>query len=69
VTGKEEISAGDWVCGKCGDPLVSAKVNVRYLGTTFTVDLLKCTRCNIVMVSEEIATGKMAQAEEVLEDK
>jgi hypothetical protein len=69
VTAENAASGRDWACGKCGDALVLTKVNIRYLGTTFTVDLLKCARCNIVMVTEEMATGKMAQAEEVLEDK
>jgi hypothetical protein len=59
----------EWVCGKCGVPLVSAKVQVRYLGTTLTVDLLKCSACDIVMVTEEMAIGKMSDAEQVLEDK
>ncbi len=67
-TGKSP-QVNDWACGKCGEALISAKVQIRYLGTTFTVDLLKCPRCAAVMVTEEIAVGKMAEAEQVLEDK
>ena len=60
---------GDWTCGKCGEPLVSATVRVRYLGATLSLELLKCLKCGTAMVTEEVATGKMAEAEQVLEDK
>ncbi|MGA2107034.1 MAG: DVU_1557 family redox protein [Syntrophorhabdales bacterium] len=60
---------GDWVCGKCGEALVSASVRVRYMGATLSLDLLKCPRCGTAMVTEEVATGRMAEAEQVLEDK
>jgi ribosomal protein S27AE len=66
---EESTSEKEWVCGKCGEVLVLAKVEVRYVGTTLTVDLLKCPRCGLVMVTEETAVGKMAEAEQVLEDK
>ncbi len=62
-------SGGDWVCGQCGEVLVSAGVHVRYLGTTLSIDLLKCPRCGMVMVTEEVAIGRMADAEQALEDK
>ena len=34
-----------------GEVLVSTSVHVRYLGTTFSIDLLKCPRCGMVMVT------------------
>ncbi len=67
---EEELpKGGDWVCGKCGEALVSASVRVRYMGATLSLDLLKCPRCGTAMVTEEVATGRMAEAEQVLEDK
>ncbi len=67
---EEELpKGGDWVCGKCGGALVSASVRVRYMGATLSLDLLKCPRCGTAMVTEEVATGRMAEAEQVLEDK
>ena len=62
-------TGGDWICGKCGEPLVSATVRVRYLGATLSIELLKCPKCGTAMVTEEVATGKMAEAEQALEDK
>jgi hypothetical protein len=58
-----------WICAKCGVPLEGAKVQVRYLGSVFFVDLFVCPTCGMAMVTEEVATDKMAEAEKVLEDK
>ena len=58
-----------WTCGKCGVALEPGKVTVTYLGAAYPVDLLKCPRCGQVLVSEELALGKMADVEEALEDK
>jgi len=70
VKGKDVFhTGGDWICGKCGEPLVAATVRVRYLGATLSIELLKCPKCGTAMVTEEVATGKMAEAEQALEDK
>ena len=58
-----------WECAKCGVPLESGKVTVEYLGSAYPVDLQKCPKCGLVMVSEELALGKMAGVEKTLEDK
>ena len=58
-----------WACNKCGRELEAGKVSIQYLGKVFSVELLKCANCGAAMVTEEIAVGKMAQAEEALEDK
>jgi hypothetical protein len=36
---------------------------------TFHVDLPVCTGCGMVLITEELATGKMAEVERILEDK
>ena len=59
----------DWICAKCGLPLETGKVNVGYLGSVFPVELLKCSRCGQVFVPVELAAGKMAEVEKLLEDK
>jgi uncharacterized Zn finger protein len=56
-------------CAKCKQELVPGKVTVSYLGNTFPVELLKCPNCGLVFVSEDLATGKMLQVEQALEDK
>jgi DNA-directed RNA polymerase subunit RPC12/RpoP len=58
-----------WICAKCSRALESEKVQVQYLGSVFTTDLLRCPGCGTVLVTEEIALGKMAKLEQVIEDK
>jgi hypothetical protein len=62
-------SAGRWVCGNCKEPLKESAVQVRYLGNAFSLKMLVCPKCGMAMVSEEMAIGKMAEAEKILEDK
>lgn len=58
-----------WVCADCGEALVPGKVDISYLGNSFPVDLLKCPKCGLVLIPEELALGKMAEVEKALEDK
>jgi hypothetical protein len=58
-----------WVCADCNIPLQMGKVDVSYLGNSFPVDLLQCPNCGLVLIPEELALGKMAEAEKALEDK
>ncbi|MDR3557532.1 MAG: hypothetical protein P4L55_22470 [Syntrophobacteraceae bacterium] len=59
----------EWLCAKCGLPLEVGKVDVGYLGSVFPVDLYRCTKCGQTFVPEELAEGKMAEVEKLLEDK
>lgn len=61
--------AEDWSCGTCGVPLEMAEVEVSYMGSKYPVDLPKCPGCNLVFIPEQLAVGKMAQIEKLLEDK
>lgn len=67
----ENIRPGDlkWKCGQCGGNLEPAPVTVEYLGNDFSTELPRCPRCGLVMISEELALGKMAEVEQLLEDK
>jgi phage FluMu protein Com len=62
-------SAGNWKCGKCNEPLVMEKTKVKYLDGSFEVELLKCPKCKMVLIDEDLATGKMLEVEKSLEDK
>jgi RNase P subunit RPR2 len=65
----EQIEKKTVICARCQVPLVPSKVSIRYLGSTFPAELLKCPSCGLVYVSEELATGKMTEVEKSLEDK
>lgn len=58
-----------WLCSKCGTKLEKKLVKVKYLSGNFEVELMKCPKCNMVFISEELATGKMLEVEKGLEDK
>lgn len=61
--------AAGWLCAKCDVSLEMHKVNIAYLGSMFPVDLPRCPVCGQVFIPEDLATGKMAQVEQLLEDK
>ncbi|HTY23290.1 MAG TPA: hypothetical protein VMC85_09180 [Desulfomonilaceae bacterium] len=67
--GVEILEASEWWCGKCGVALEMATVEVAYMGSKYPVELPRCPRCGIVFIPEQLATGKMAQIEQLLEDK
>jgi hypothetical protein len=58
-----------WVCAICNLPLVLGKVDISYMGSSFPVDLLRCPKCGMVLIPEELALGKMLEVEKALEDK
>ncbi|MDR3604236.1 MAG: hypothetical protein P4L38_06365 [Syntrophaceae bacterium] len=60
---------GDWICADCGSELELGKIEVRYMGSGYPVDLPKCPKCGQVFIPEKLATVKMAEIEKLLEDK
>lgn len=61
--------AKEWSCSACGKPLEVVKVGFTYMKGNFEVELPACGGCGLVLISEELANGKMADAERILEDK
>jgi hypothetical protein len=61
--------AGEWSCASCGVPLEIIKVGFSYMKGNFEVPLPACPGCGLVMIPEDLALGKMAEAERILEDK
>lgn len=58
-----------YTCAKCKKPLVPGKVIASYLGSEFPIELWKCPECGKILVPKDLATGRMAQVEQALEDK
>jgi len=63
------IEATSWQCAGCRQPLKPTKVNVTYLNSVFTVELMACSQCGFILVPEHLAVGKMLEVEQLLEDK
>ena len=64
-----QTERNSWLCAGCGIALQPGKVTVSYLDNAYPVQLLRCPRCGLTWVPEEIALGKMAEVEKTLEDK
>jgi hypothetical protein len=62
-------SESGWICNRCKVPLEIQKVRLQYSGTIFALDLPACPRCGMMLIAEDLATGKIAEAEQILEDK
>ena len=58
-----------WSCASCEKPLEKVKVAFTYMKGNFEVPLPACPGCGLVMIPEDLAMGKMAEAERILEDK
>ena len=58
-----------WQCRKCNINLVVGPASLSYMGNRMTADPPQCPVCGFVLISEELALGKMAEVEQILEDK
>lgn len=56
-------------CAGCRKPLAFFKSHVEYLGSRFDVDLPRCPGCGEVYISPKLSRTKMAEVEQILEDK
>ena len=57
------------ICSKCRIPLTYGKTEFRYLGHSFSADILKCTGCGQVFIPEETVKGRMHEVEMIFESK
>lgn len=57
------------ICRKCGKPLEPRKMIFEYIGNTISYDLPTCPQCGMFYVPQELAEGKIAETEILLEDK
>lgn len=62
-------ASGSWACAACTQALAPSPVVVSYLGSVFTISLLSCPDCGQTLVPEHLALGRMAEVEQLLEDK
>ena len=58
-----------WKCRKCGTELTEQNVVFDYLSLNFSEKLPRCPKCRRVFLPKDLATGKMVQVEEQLEEK
>jgi len=56
-------------CGKCSRELQLKKAVFTYLGRSFSYEVPTCPNCGKIFISKDLAEGRMAEVEELLEDK
>lgn len=59
----------NWTCQPCGEKLQPGMVELEYMGNVFRVELPVCHKCSTVLISEDLAMGRMLEVEQLLEDK
>jgi hypothetical protein len=65
----EPAAYNGWMCNRCKLPVEVQTVRLQYSRTIFALNLPACPNCGMILIDEELATGKMAEAEQILEDK
>ncbi|MCI8594639.1 MAG: DNA-binding protein [Oscillospiraceae bacterium] len=58
-----------WKCGKCGEALVLKRNVFNYMGRSFGHEVPTCPKCGRIFISKELAKGRMAEVEALMEDK
>ena len=58
-----------WKCAKCGAELKVKRVIFHYMGRDFGHEVPACPSCGKVFISHDLARGRMAEVEELMEDK
>ena len=58
-----------WHCFKCKEQMVESDVSMTYLDTPGDVEGIKCPKCGVVYLLEEIVIEKVVKVEEMLESK
>jgi len=61
--------ADEWICAKCSAVLTPKKMIFSYIGSTFSHEVPRCPACGMIFISKEFADGRMAEVEQLLEDK
>jgi len=56
-------------CYRCDETLVSSKVFLQYLASSFPTQLLKCPKCGIIHIDENMIMTKAVDVEKTIEEK
>ncbi|MDR2296167.1 MAG: hypothetical protein LBD95_05150 [Clostridiales Family XIII bacterium] len=59
----------EWKCARCKLALKPKKTVFKYLERSFTHEVPCCPSCGSVFIPPELAEGRMAEVERMLEDK
>lgn len=64
-----EFEKGSLICDHCQEPMIKGEAFLQYMGNQFPLLLPQCPTCGLTFVPEDLATGKILEVEQALEDK
>lgn len=59
----------NWHCFKCKEEMQEEEITVIYLEIDAPVEAIKCPKCGVSYITEEIAVGPLATGELKIEQK
>ena len=59
----------NWKCATCDKALKPKKVVFEYMNRSFSHEVLCCPKCGKVFIPKDLAEGRMAEVEKLLEEK
>ena len=59
----------EWYCFKCKEKMDPAEVKMVYLEVDGTSEGIRCPKCGVCYIPEDIATDKLARGEKMIENK
>jgi len=59
----------EMICVKCDRALVPKKTVFDYMNRSFSYEAMCCPVCGMIFIPEDLANGKMAEVERMIEDK
>ena len=65
----EFVEFEDIMCSGCQVKMQLGRADFTYLGHNFHSEVMRCPKCGAVYIPQELAEGKIADAETALEDK
>lgn len=60
---------GTLKCSKCDCGLEPSGVRFAYLGSRFALEALRCPQCGQILITEQLADGRIHATESFLEDR
>lgn len=59
----------EWYCFKCKEKVTETEIRLVYLEVEGTQEGLMCPKCGVKYITEEVAVGKLARGEKMIEEK
>jgi hypothetical protein len=60
---------GKWYCFKCKEEMQTVNLDVEYLGISGSIEGLKCPKCGMAYLTEEVVREKVLKTQEMIESK